>query len=248
MIGTALRILGEDLAQVKARKPKQSLDEGLLDLTTEFLNEVAAVLPTMDQDFRKACAAYFKFERGVSLHQQTSEEREAYSAAPSLNGAARKVMGAFINTNRSLISAPRSQFAEGVLNEFSRLCRVHEFDTKDLCFYTGVKSFQLLNEYYRFLLHPIRDEVESPNRDSIRAEQATVEKGLLAFVEALDKSAQGEEWDTTRDFVAPTIRRWRELFVIYMQPQVTQLVPAFVAPGALEPQKSAPEKAKRRGG
>jgi hypothetical protein len=244
-IGTTLRIMGEDLLQVKARKPRADLDEELIDLAVTFVNQVAKALPTIDQDYTKSCAAFYSFERGVSLHQQTTEERTAYADLKSLHGSARSALGKLVTAGASGFSAPRSMFAEGLLNEFARLSRVHEFDSRDLCFYTGLKSYQLLNEYYRYLMFPIEGELESPDRGELAKERASYVEKLVSFVSRLDNAQTGDEWLVTREMVAPTIRRWRELFVIYMQPGTGPIVPTLIGQGIAEQPKPAGERTKK---
>ncbi len=244
-VGAMLRIMAEDLVQTTGRRKRKSLEEEVQDLAVPFVTTVGGALPDMDQGYPKICAAYYAFEKAVSAYQLSDEEKVAYKDAPSLQGASRRALTQVLLDNAGRFSTPRSLLPEGILNEFSRLCRVHQFDEKDLCFFTGVKSFQLLNDYYRFLLAPMDGEVVPPSREEVIEEQKKVVGNLVSFVKGLDTSKEDDIWMLTRDFVAPVMHRWREMFIFYMQVQTTQVVPTLV--GQAPPDEAEKGKAADKG-
>lgn len=217
-LGLVLRIVAEDSAQAYGRlRTFGSPTDPLVDTITTYLGNTAEHLPQMDADFSFLCSSYYHFEKQVGSYQQSPSEQVAYQSAKSLEGAPRDVLSDFVLQNADVIKRPSTIPVEGVLNELSRICRVFPFDEIDLCFFTGLKSFSLLNAYYQFLLS-LPDGARPLSPEEVGSEKENWTRSLLTFVGKLRDSTPKDAWSLTRATSGPMLQRWRELFLLNMEP------------------------------
>jgi hypothetical protein len=216
-VGETVRLLSEDLVEAAGRlSDREGIPGDLNDVAQTYVATVGEHLPSLDVDFLTVTQAFYSFSRAIAPYQQAPPEKASYSATVELNGQVWRALGQILQSNAETILETRGNLLEGVLNEASRLVRVHSFDQKDLCFVLGMKSASLLNSYYKYLSMPFEREPAPPPFEKIRAEQSELVQSIKRFLEALDKVGEQDAWSITRDFAAPLIRRWREFFVLYM--------------------------------
>jgi hypothetical protein len=152
----------------------------------------------------------------VVLEQQSPEEKAGYTEPADLRGQGRQALEKFFIDHLSAMAVTRARLLEGVLNEVSRLQRVHPFDEKDLCLYLGLKAMIQVNAYYRYLLVPLQNEAKPPSAEVFSKELDGMVASIEPFLRTLEAAQGDDNWVVTRDFVAPLVRRWRELFVVFM--------------------------------
>jgi hypothetical protein len=217
-LSLALRVVSEDTVQAFARisAQKESVDP-LVDVVSTFVGNTAELLPEMDSKFVQLCSAYFHFEGQVGIFQQSPAEQAAYAGAESLGSKLRQRLGQLILDNATALKKRDTILAEGVLNEFSRVCRVTPFEEKDLCFFSVVKSYALLSGYWRFLA-TLSDDSRPIPLEKLDEERTANVSHLLDFIGSLDKTDTPGAWEMTRAYVGPTMQRWRELYVLNMEP------------------------------
>jgi hypothetical protein len=242
-LGAALRVATEDIIQAGARlaQSNSSRDE-LIETCLKFFQRLSDRLPELGSGFDQICKAYYDFELDVTRFERSQAEASPDSLVGSLEPPAWKLLIPIFLRNSGHLTEPRSMLAGGVANELSRLSRVYLFETKDLALFTALHSYSLLSQYFRFALMVPVNELSEESVASYKSEYKSAADSLTAFVRGLEATpTDGSEWRLTRDYVAPAIWRWRELFMLYME-----LGPPSVAlvggPGGGSPQREPASK------
>lgn len=247
-VGGVLRTVADDFVSTSAQLHATNQPvEPLRDLITTFTNVTAEVLPSLNKDFQKFCKAYYELERRLVVIQRSPAEQSAYSETVDLKGVPRRILASELTNRQDELIEPRSLLVGGVVNEFSRLCRVYPFSEVDLCFSTGLRAYLLLDEYYRFLL-TLEGNYPPVPRDQVSKDKQETVKRMIEFVSALDSSDSSPAWLRTRDFVSPTIQRWRVFFIQYMQVAssvITRVVQEVGATPSRGPSKTETLRAQR---
>ena len=218
-VGAAVRVAIEDILQAGARltQANASRDE-LVATCLMFFQKVADGLAELTSGFEQICKAYYDFELEVTRFERTQAEAPPDSLVGSLEPPAWQLLTPIFLRNAARLIEPRSALAGGVANELSRLSRVYLFETKDLALFTALHSYTLLSQYYRFALTAPASELSEESVAGYRSEHKLAADSLTTFVRDLQAApSDGSEWRLTRDYVAPVIWRWRELFILYME-------------------------------
>jgi len=199
LLGFCLKEMARIYEGIKARK------ELITFATAKSFGDVYIKSINLKSNTSGLWQQYLLFYNQVRQHQQNKYEQESYEENVKFTRFAFHWLIQKLSEDRDMLFKDHNQFVRGVLNEMSRIFRVHGGELVDLYALSLVRALQLYCGYTDYFAKDERDKV--------------INRSILPYVDDIAKTLLKDEVD--HEEVTLLLRRiivdWRVAYIHFME-------------------------------
>jgi len=210
LLGFFLKDVALDLMGIRAAKKPAAVATAKV-LASSFVEKMKEVARKEDFQEAEVWTLYLDYSNKIRKHTVTEIEEQVYGNGTEFMRVATNWLIQHLDKNRGVLLEPRNQFLKGILNELTRIYRIHDIDLRELYVLSILIALERLYGYMEM----------SPRTADGCLDEKKIRDGVFPFIDRIVHIFGDEKQQTSATEVNEVLQeltyKWREAFIHYME-------------------------------